>query len=134
VAEGDTTLNEIEQRTGLPDDNALREKLQRLQSLGYLSEMSNHGRARTAACRYAVADPAHRFHLRFVEPNTSIIERFGAKQVWNVLVKPHLDTYMWHVFERIVEQAYSRFATVRNLPLLRERSRWEGSVRDGVSA
>lgn len=134
VAGGATTLNDIAQRTGLPNDNALREKLQRLQSLGYLSEVSNYGRARTAARRYAVADPAHRFHQRFVEPNTSTIERFGAKQVWNDLVKPHLDTYMGHVFERIVEQAYSRLASVRNLPLLREWGRWEGSVRDGGSA
>lgn len=134
VAGGATTQNEIAQRTGLGNDTALREKLARLRSLGYLEEVSNYGRARTAALRYAVADPAHRFHQRFVEPNTSMLEMFPAKEVWRKVVEPSLNTYMGHEFERIVAQAYVRLASAHGLPLVREWSRWEGPVRDGVSA
>lgn len=133
VASGATTQNEIAQRTGLTNDNALREKLTRLQSLGYLGEISNYARARTAARRFTVADPAHRFHQRFVEPNTSALEMFGPEKVWHELVAPHLSTYMGHEFERIASQAYPRLAAVRTLPLLKEWSRWEGTVKDGGS-
>lgn len=134
VASGATIQNEIAQRTGLSNDTGLREKLNRLRSLGYLEEVSNYGRARTAALRYAVADPAHRFHQRFVEPNTSMLEMFDAAQVWSQVVEPKLDTYMGHAFERIVGQAYARLAPALDLPLVQEWSRWEGSVRDGGSA
>lgn len=134
VAGGATTQNEIAQGTGLGNDTALREKLTRLQSLGYLDEVSNYGRAKNAALRYAVADPAHRFHQRFVEPNTSMLEMFEAKQVWKEAVAPHLDTYMGREFERIVGQAYSRLTPALSLPLVKQWSRWEGTVRSGGSA
>lgn len=133
IAVGATTLNEIAQQAGLPSDAALRDKLRRLQDLGYLEEVSNYGRASNAARRYAVADPAHRFHQRFVEPNTSMLERFSPEQVWDDVVAPALDSYMGREFEKIVAQAYARLAKARKLPLVREWSRWEGSVRDGGS-
>lgn len=133
VAGGATTLNEIAQRTGLGNDTALREKLERLVSLGYLEEVSNYARARNAARRYAVADPAHRFHQRFVEPNTSMLELFAPEHVWDEVVAPVIDVYLGHEFERIVGQAYPRLAPSRGLPLVKEWSRWEGSVRDGGS-
>lgn len=59
---------------------------------------------------------------------------FGPEKVWRELVAPHLNTYMGHEFERIVSQAYSRSATIRSLPLLKEWSRLEGTVKDGGSA
>jgi AAA+ ATPase superfamily predicted ATPase len=133
VAGGATTHNEIAQRTGLANDTALREKLRRLQSLGYLEEVSNYVRTTRGARRYAVADPAHRFHQRFVEPNTSMLEMFEPEQVWKDVVEPNLDTYMGHAFERIAGQAYVRLAASRSLPLVKEWSRWEGTVRDGGS-
>ncbi len=134
VAGGATTQNEIAQRTGLGNDTALREKLTRLRSLGYLEEVSNYGRAKNAARRYAVADPAHRFHQRFVEPNTSMLEMFEPEQVWREVIEPRLDTYMGHAFERIVAQAYARLTRARGLPLVKEWSRWEGPLRGGGSA
>lgn len=134
VAAGATTLNEIAQRTGLAHDTALREKLKRLVSLGYLEEVTNFGRTRTTARRYAVADPAQRFQQRFVEPNTSMLEMFGPEHVWKEVVEPNFDTYMGHIFERIVGQAYVRLAPRKGLPLLREWSRWEGPVRGGGAA
>ena len=133
VAGGATTHNEIAQRTGLANDTALREKLRRLQSLGYLEEVSNFARTRRGARRYAVADPAHRFHQRFVEPSTSMLEMFEPERVWKEVVEPNLDTFMGHAFERIVAQAYVRLAPSRSLPLVEEWSRWEGSVRGGGS-
>lgn len=132
VAGGATTQNEIAQRAGLTNDTALREKLRRLQSLDYLEEVSNYARASSGARRYAVADPAHKFHQRFVEPNTSMLELFDPEEVWKTVVAPNLDTYMGREFERIVRQAYSRLASDLDLPLVREWSRWEGTVRDGV--
>lgn len=130
VAGGATTQNEVAQRTGLANDTALREKLANLQALGYLEEVSNYARARTGARRFSVADPAHRFHQRFVEPNTSMLELFEPERVWNEVVEPNLDTYMGHEFERIVGQAYARLASASGLPLVREWSRWENTVRD----
>src|SRR5690606_17705171 len=112
VAGGATTQNEIAQKTGLANATALREKLRRLQSLNYLEEVSNYARSTSGARRYAVADPAHRFHQRFVEPNTSMLELFEPEHVWEQVVSPALDTYMGHEFERIVGQAYSRLASV----------------------
>ena len=101
-------------------------------TLGRIGEISSTP-GRTSARRFTVADPAHRFHQRFVEPNASAIEMFGPEKVWRELVAPHLNTYMGHEFERIVSQAYSRSATIRSLPLLKEWSRWEGTVKDGGS-
>jgi len=133
VASGATMLNEIAQRTGLANDTALREKVGRLRSLGYLVEVSNFARGSTGPRRYSVADPAHRFHQRFVEPNTSLLERFEPEEVWTQVVEPNLDTYMGHEFERIVAEAYTRLARGNDLPLVREWSRWEGTVRGGGS-
>src|SRR5690606_3567269 len=70
---------------------------------------------------------------RFVEPNTSMLELFEPEHVWKSVVAPAIDTYMGHEFERIVSQAYSRLASALRLPVVREWSRWEGTVKDGGS-
>ncbi len=129
VASGCTERNEIAQRAGLPADAALRDKLARLIELGYLETRRNIDAKPNAAVRYGIADPAFRFHQRFVEPNTSVLERYPAGQVWESQVAPHLDAYMGLEFERIAVQAYDRRQATLGLPMVREWGRWEGVDR-----
>jgi uncharacterized protein len=129
VAAGCTERNDIAQRTGLANDHGLRDKLARLIELGYVETRSNIDARPNEAVRYGIADPALRFHQRFVEPATSMLERYPAERVWAERVEPHLDTYMGHEFERIAVQAYDRRATALDLPLVAEWGRWEGTDR-----
>src|SRR5207244_6762044 len=46
---------------------------------------------------------------------------------------PRLDSYMGHVFERMVEQAYTRLRDKRRLPMVSEWGSWEGTDRGGNS-
>jgi AAA+ ATPase superfamily predicted ATPase len=129
VASGCTERNEIAQRAGLPNDAALRDKLSRLIELGYLETRQNVDARPNEAVRYGIADPAFRFHQRFVEPNTSVLARYPAEQVWESQVAPHLDAYMGLEFERIATQAYNRRRAALGLPMVQEWGRWEGVDR-----
>lgn len=129
VANGQTLRNEIALHAGLPNDRALRDKLERLIELGYLETRPNIDARPNDPVRYGVADPAFRFHQRFVAPNVSILERYPPGRLWSNVVAPHLDQYMGHEFERIARQAYDRHAPIRDLPLVRKWGRWEGRDR-----
>ncbi len=131
VAQGRTLRNEIADLTGLGNDRGLRAKLDNLIELGYLETHSNIDAKASEPIRYHVADPAFRFYQRFVEPNTSTLERYEPSRVWSDAIEPQLDTYMGHAFERIARQAYDRRAPDLGLPLVREWSRWEGKDRNG---
>jgi hypothetical protein len=130
VAGGSTKRNDIAQRTGLSNDAALRDKLTRLIELGYLDIRRNIDEKPNRAVRYGIADPAFRFHQRFVEPATSMLERYPADSVWTQSVLPELNTYMGIEFERIAVQAYDRRRGDLDLPLVKEWGRWEGLDRD----
>jgi AAA+ ATPase superfamily predicted ATPase len=129
VADGCTERNAIAQRTGLPNDAALRDKLSRLVELGYLETRRNVDARPNEAVRYGIADPAFRFHQRFVEPNLSMLERYPAEQLWASQVAPFLDAYMGLEFERLAGQAYDRRREELGLPLVRTWGRWEGADR-----
>jgi hypothetical protein len=133
VAGGQTERNAIAQRTGLTNDQALRDKLERLVALGYLETRQNVDAKPNAPVRYRVADPAMRFYHRFVAPNASMLERYPADEVWRSAVAPHLDAYMGHVFERIATEAYDRRRRVEGgrspLPPVAAWGRWEGTDR-----
>ncbi|HEX9939267.1 MAG TPA: ATP-binding protein [Longimicrobium sp.] len=129
VADGCTGRNEIAQRAGLTNDNALRAKLATLVELGYLEQRSNVDAKPNEAVRYAVADPAFRFYHRFVAPNASVLERYPPAHVWETAVVPQLDGYMGLEFERIVAQAYDRRALSLDLPMVERWGRWEGVDR-----
>jgi hypothetical protein len=129
VAAGCTERNEIAQRTGLQNDAALRDKLARLIELGYLETRGNTDAKPNEPVRYGVADPAFRFHQRFVEPATSMLERYPPDEVWNAQVAPYLDTYMGHEFERIAAQAWDRRSLGLALPMVDSWGRWEGADR-----
>jgi len=130
VASGCTQRNEIAQRTGLENDAALRDKLARLIDLGYVEVRANIDAKSNEAARYAIADPAFRFHERFVEPATSMLERYPVEQVWESAVAPQLDTYMGREFEHIAQQGYDRRASARWLPMVKSWGRWEGQDRE----
>lgn len=129
VAGGCTERNEIAQRTGLSNDAGLRDKLGRLIELGYLETHGNFDARPNEPVRYGIADPAFRFHQRFVEPATSMLERYPPERVWETSVAPQLDTYMGHEFERVAVQAYDRRCTPLGLPLVERWGRWEGVDR-----
>jgi uncharacterized protein len=129
VARGDTERNAIALRTGLPNDQALRDKLERLIGLGYLEARQNIEAKRNAPIRYRVADHAMQFHHRFVEPHASLLTRYSPEAVWDRVVAPQLDAYLGFTFERIAMQAYDRLAAARGLPMVRQWGRWEGVDR-----
>ena len=131
VAQGRTLRNEIADRAGLENAYAFRQMLQKLIELGYLEMHRNIDARSSDPIRYYVADPAFRFYQRFVEPNTSALERYGPELVWREAVEPYLDTYMGHEFERIARQTYDRAAVGLGLPPVREWGRWEGKDRHG---
>lgn len=129
VADGCTERNEIAQRAGLANDNALREKILTLVDLGYLEERRNIDAKPKEAVRYLIADAAFRFYHRFVAPNASILERYPAADVWATAVAPDLNSYMGLEFERIATQAYDRRALGLGLPMVQRWGRWEGADR-----
>lgn len=129
VADGCTERNQIAQRAGLANDNALREKILTLVELGYLEERRNVDARQKEAVRYSIADAAFRFYHRFVAPNASILERYPAADVWATAVAPDLNAYMGLEFERIATQAYDRRAIELGLPMVDRWGRWEGVDR-----
>ena len=132
VATGQTRRNEIAQRTGLTNDAGLRDKLARLVDLGYLGERTNIGARPNEAVAYAVADPAVRFHHRFVEPNLALLEREDPRAVWSAVVAPRFATFVGLEFERIATQAYDRLRRSRRFPIVERWGRWEGRDRAGA--
>jgi hypothetical protein len=127
IGRGRTQLNEVAQGTGLAADTALREKLERLIGLGYVTAGRNLGAKAKEAYRYRVADPAFRFYYDLVAPLESALATQAPRAVWEAHVAPNLDAYMGLVFEGMVEEAYYRLQGTLELPVVREWSRWEGS-------
>lgn len=132
IATGSTLQNEIAQQAGLKNDNSLRVKIDRLIDLGYVSSHRNIGARPNAPYRYRLNDPALRFHQRFVQPNTSLLEREPAARVWRQ-IRRHLPGFMGLEFEQITKQAYARLGQRHDLPLLQEWGSWEGTDRAGQS-
>ncbi len=132
VATGSTLQNEIAQKAGLKNDSALRAKIDRLTELGYLTSSRNIEAPANAPYRYRLNDAALRFHQRFVQPNTSILERDSPGAVWTQL-RSHLPGYMGLEFEQITAQAYRRLRSQLDLPLASEWGRWEGRDKTGTS-
>ena len=130
IAGGCTQRNEIAQRAGLASDQGLRDRLRRLIDLGYVEERGNVEAPSNAAVRYGIADPAFRFHQRFVEPAASLLARSTPEQVYAAAVAPHLDAYMGREFERIAVEAYDRRTATEGLPLVRAWGRFEGRDRE----
>ncbi len=130
VADGRGVRNEIAQRTGLSNDAGLRDKLARLEGLGYIEACRNFDARKNEPIRYGIADPAFRFHQRFVEPSLSMLARYPPDYVWAQWVGPQLDVYMGRAFERMAVEAYDVRAAALGLPLVARWGRWEGIDRN----
>ncbi len=130
VAGGQTRRNAIAQRTGLANDAGLRDKLARLVDLGYLTVRANVDAHPNEPISYAVADPAVRFHQRFVEPYLALLERADPLDVYSKAVAPHFGAHVGLEFERVASEAYERLRRRRNYPLVERWGRWEGRDRD----
>jgi uncharacterized protein len=133
IGGGCTELNQIGQRAGLPTDTTLRDKIERLMDLGYVSASRNLGASGTVPFRYRIADPAFAFYYEFVSPHEAALALTDPARFWQHAIAPRLDAYLGHVFELIAEQAYTRLQARHDLPVVREWSRWEGKDRDGRS-
>jgi hypothetical protein len=132
IGAGHTELNGIGQRTGLPVNTALREKIERLATLGYVEAQRNFAAGPKEPYRYRIADPAFMFYHEFVVPHETLLTRLAPPVFWSHHVQPRLDVYMGHAFERIAEQAYVRAMNGKHLPLAKTWGRWEGRDREGA--
>ena len=113
VAGGATERNEIANRSGLANDRGLTSSIPHgTRLLGKTRQRRRQAQRRRA---YAVADPALRFHQRFVEPNRSVLSASRQPSCgtprWN-----QNDQYMGLEFERIGKQAYDRHAARLGCP------------------
>jgi len=133
IANGRTERNEIAQMVGLKNDTGLIHKLNGLIDLGYIEIRRNIDARPRDPIRYAVSDPAFRFHQQFVEPAASIIERYGPEKAWETAIAGRIDAYMGLAFEDMARQAYDHLAERLGLPLVRTWGRWEGTDRAGRS-
>lgn len=131
IGAGYTELNGIGQRAGLPVNTALREKIERLVTLGYIETQRNFAARPKEPYRYRIADPAFMFYHEFVVPHETLLTRLTPRVFWAQHVQPRLDIYMGHIFERIAEQAYVRAMNGKRLPLAKAWARWEGKDREG---
>lgn len=130
IGHGRTDLNEIAQAAGLEKGTALRDKLSRLIDLDYIRASRNLGASRTTPYRYRVRDPALRFFYDIVAPLESALATQDPTAIWSNHVEPRFDTYLGHIFETIVEEAYYRLQAPLGLPVVKEWGRWEGLDRD----
>ncbi len=130
IGHGRTTANEIALGAGLPADTPLKDKLERLAALDYITGRRNLDAPSNAPYRYRVSDPAFRFFYEFVAPWESMLDTQSTSAVWaNHIQGQRLDTYMGMIFESIAAEAYARAQPTLALPLVREWGRWEGQDR-----
>ncbi|HEY9225849.1 MAG TPA: DUF234 domain-containing protein, partial [Gemmatimonadaceae bacterium] len=129
IGNGRKLINDVAQAAGLELDTAFRDKLERLAAFDYVKQSRNLGAKSREPYRYRVLDPASRFFYEFVAPWESMLATQSAPAVWDTLVAPRLDTYTGMIFEHVVEEAYYRLQSSRQLPLVKEWGRWEGVDR-----
>jgi uncharacterized protein len=135
IGTGSTELSTITTRAGLTGDagTAVRRMVERLIDLGFVRAERNIGAHGTAAFRYRIDDPAFAFYYEYVPRYETALARNAALDVWTRYIAPSFDSYVGHVFERIVEQAYRRLQQHTALPMVDQWGRWEGVDRDRSS-
>lgn len=133
IARGKTELAQIGELAGVPVNTVLRRNMETLEELGYIQSHRNFGAKPKEPLRYRLRDPALMYHKSQVSLFRHELETTDPLEVWQTQLADRLDTYMGHVFERIVEQAYYRLRGARGLPIISEWSRWEGVDRNRES-
>jgi AAA+ ATPase superfamily predicted ATPase len=112
LAAGKATNAEISTASGI-GDRALQFYLTTLLELGYITRRYPlTGAAPTPRkVRWALEDPLLRFWFRFVFPNMSRVARSTPHQAVQEIVKPQLDAYFGHCFERLCREALATIYT-----------------------
>ena len=115
LASGSQSNAEISRQGGINERNA-HYYLQHLVELGYVSRRHPlTGRPPSARkVHFVLDDPLLRFWFRFVSPNIGFISRMGPERAFSELVRPQLESYFGHCFERLCREA---------LPFLYEKER-----------
>src|SRR5262249_25127643 len=89
-------------------DRSLQYYLKQLMELGYLARRYPLTRARARIARYVrydLEDPLLRFWFRFIYPNSSFILQMGPGRALADRIRPELDGYLGHCFERLCREA-----------------------------
>jgi hypothetical protein len=134
IGGGRVAMGKIGKHAQQTPDRGLRDKLERLEALGYVRGTRNVGAAPTAAKRYHLADPALRFYYTLIAPNESMLAMNPPAAVWRDRLAHGFETLMGHVFEDMVEAAYQRRnARGEGLPPVGEWGRWDGQDRSRSS-
>ncbi len=109
VAGGHTTAPDIARISGIAP-GSLAYYLKQLIELGYLARrypLTGEGK-KPRGVRYDLGDPLLRFWFRFVFPEQSQVRLLGPDRALRELIKPHLDAYFGHCFERLCREALPR--------------------------
>ena len=106
LAAGHTTNTALSQATGI-GDRALHFYLTTLMALGYVQRRYPLTGAPPTArqVRYSLEDPLLRFWFRFVFPHLSQIAQLGPERAVQEIVRPELDAFFGHAFERLCREA-----------------------------
>lgn len=133
IGTGTTELSTIAAKAGLPADTTTRVKVQTLIELGLVKAKRNIQAQGTKPFRYYIADPAFAFYYEYVVRYESALKRNDPLTIWTRYIEPSFDSYVGHVFEVIVEQAYRRLTSTLDLPAVNEWGNWEGVDRARTS-
>jgi AAA+ ATPase superfamily predicted ATPase len=106
IAAGSIRGRDIADESGIAE-RSLHYYIQQLSDLGYV------GRAHPLVgkkplvrnVRYTIEDPLLRFWFRFVFPNSSFNQRRGAHATIRERIRPELEAYFGHCFERLCREA-----------------------------
>jgi len=105
IAAGSATNREISRQAGI-DERKLHYYTQQLIELGYLRRRYPLiGGRKVRRVRYDLDEPILRFWFRFVFPNMSYIMQMGSVRAFNNRIRPQLDAYFGHCFERLCRKA-----------------------------
>jgi len=109
IAGGYTAAPEIARVSGIAP-GSLPYYSKQLVELGYLARRFPliSGSPNPRQVRYDLDDPLLRFWFRFVFPEQSQVRRMGPEKAFRQLVRPHLDAYFGHCFERLCREALPR--------------------------
>ena len=106
IASGCGTVRDIAAAAGVAERN-MHYYLEQLANLGYVRRRYPlvEGRQKVRQVRFAIDDPLLGFWFRFVFPNTSYLRGGGVGRAFADRVRPSLDAWYGHCFERLCREA-----------------------------
>jgi AAA+ ATPase superfamily predicted ATPase len=110
LAGGETSPSLLARASGV-DVRGLVYYLNTLMQLGYVERRYplTGTRASVRSVRYALDDPLLRFWFRFVFPHQSLLRQLGPQRSFSELVRPELESYFGHCFERLCREVIPMF-------------------------